>query len=84
MSTYVKNGMRKHKLQNQKNVKKHLKSFYSILEDMNTLYSQLDKNIEYTEENINEYVKPLYGRDLDGYEKMLLLGKLHYGKENNI
>jgi hypothetical protein len=51
---------------------------------MDVLAKQLDSSLEYTEENINEYVVPIYGRELDSMEKMLVLGKLHYAKENNL
>lgn len=83
MSNFSNQGLRKEKILANKKVKKHIKEFYNILGDMETLSTKLDKNLEYTEENINEYVNPIYGRDLDSMEKFLLLGKLHYGKENN-
>jgi hypothetical protein len=48
---------------------------------METISKELDQTIEYTEDNINDYVKPILGRDLDSMEKFLVLGKLHHGKE---
>ena len=83
MSNFNKKGLRQQKLLERKKTKKHIKSFYKILGEMDILAKQLDSSIEYTEENINDYVKPIYGRDLDGMEKMLVLGKLHYAKNNS-
>lgn len=54
---------------------------------MDEIYKQLDSTLEYTEDNINEYVNPILGRDLDSYEKFIILGKMHHSKEeviNNI
>ena len=82
MSTYVKNGARAHKLNIKKKTKEHIKRFYSILGDMDVISKQLDLSIEYNEENINEYVLPIYGRELDNMEKFVLLGKLHLLNEN--
>lgn len=83
MSSFLKKGQREHKAFVNKKTKQHVKSFYRILGEMDVLAKQLDPSIEYNEENINEYTKPLYGRDLDGMEKMLVLGKLHYAKNNS-
>lgn len=82
----MKQGLRKTKLVERKKTKEHVKGFYKILGEMDLLSKQLDPSIEYTEETINEYANPIYGRDLDSMEKMLVLGKLHYAKEeiNNI
>ncbi len=81
MSNFSKQGFRQHKIENNKKVKKHLKAFYSILGDMDILSKQLDSNIEYNEDNINDYVNPIYGRDLDSMEKFVLLGKLYHAGE---
>lgn len=83
MSSYLKNGQRQAKLAERKKTKAHVKAFYQILSKMDVVAKQLDPMLEYTEENINDYVKPIYGRDLDGMEKMLILGKLFHAKENN-
>lgn len=81
MSNFMSKGLRQVKLAEQKKTKAHVKAFYKILGDMNTLADNLDSSIEYTEDNINEYVKPMYGRELDNMEKIVLLGKLQYAKE---
>jgi len=81
MSTYKKNGKRQLVVNNKKQTKLHVKKFYSILAQMETISKELDQTIEYTEDNINDYVKPILGRDLDSMEKFLVLGKLHHGKE---
>lgn len=82
MSNFAKQGLRQNRLQQNKKTKQHIKSFYKILGDMDVVAKQLDPTLEYTEENINEYVNPIYGRDLDNMEKFLVLGKVHQAKEN--
>ena len=87
MSSYLKNGQRQVKLAERKKQKEHIKSFYHIIGRMDEISKQLDSTLEYTEDNINEYVNPILGRDLDSMEKFVILGKMHYGKEeivNNI
>lgn len=82
MSSYMKQGLRQMKVAEDKKVKKHVKAFYSIMHTMEEISKELDPTLEYTEDNINDYVKPMLGRDLDSMETFLVLGKLHYGKEN--
>ena len=82
MSSYLKNGQRQAKLAERKKTKAHVKAFYNILGQMDVVAKQLDPTLEYNEDNINEYVNPIIGRDLDSMEKMLVLGKLHYAKED--
>lgn len=83
MSSFAKRGQRQALLAHRKKVKLHTKAFYRILGEMDVLSKQLDPSIEYTEETIDEYVLPIYGRELDSMEKMLILGKLHHMKELN-
>ena len=83
MSSFMKNGLRQMKVVEDKKVKKHVKAFYSIMNTMEDISKQLDPNLDYTEDNINDYVRPILGRDLDSMEKFLVLGKLHYGKEES-
>ena len=82
MSSFSNKGLRSNKLVSNKKVKNHLKGFYSILGDMEDLSHKLDITLDYNEDNINDYVLPLYGRELDHMEKFVLLGKLHHGKES--
>ena len=82
MSSFMKQGLRQMKVAEDKKVKKHVKAFYSIMHTMEEISKELDPTLEYTEDNINDYVKPMLGRDLDSMETFLVLGKLHYGKEN--
>ena len=77
MSSYMKQGLRKMKVVEDKKVKKHVKAFYSIMHTMEEISKELDPTLEYNEDNINDYVKPMLGRDLDNMEKFLLLGKLN-------
>lgn len=81
MSSYLKNGQRQVKLAERKQTKVHVKAFYQIMNKMDEVAKQLDNTIEYNEDNINNYVRPIFGRDLDSMEKFLVLGKLHHGKE---
>jgi len=81
MSSYLKNGQRQVKLTERKQTKAHVKAFYQIMNKMDEVAKQLDNTIEYNEDNINDYVRPIFGRDLDSMEKFLVLGKLHYKKE---
>jgi hypothetical protein len=83
MSNFLKQGQRQQKVANDKKTKKHIKSFYQILGKMDVIANQLDSTLEYTEDNIDEYVEPILGRKLDSMEKMLVLGKLHYKKEED-
>lgn len=83
MSNFSSKGYRENKLEKNKLVKKHVSAFYRILAEMEDVSKKLDPRVEYNEENINNYVRPIYGRDLDSMEKMLVLGKLHYRKEEN-
>lgn len=83
MSNFMKQGQRQMKVAENKKVKKHIKAFYSIMNTMEDISKQLDPNLDYTEDNINDYVRPILGRDLDSMEKFLVLGKLHYGKEES-
>lgn len=81
MSSFNNKGLRKHKLQNKKDTKFHLEKFYAIINDVEKLSEQLDLSLDYTEENINSFVNPLFNRDLDNIEKMLLLGKINSKKQ---
>ena len=77
----MKSGLRQMKVAEDKKVKRHVKAFYSIMHTMEEISKELDPTLEYTEDNINDYVKPMLGRDLDSMEKFLVLGKVHYGRE---
>ena len=77
MSSFASRGLRQTLLLKDKETKKHIKSFYQIIGKIEDISKELDSSIEYTEDNINEYVNPILGRDLDNIEKFLLLGKLN-------
>ena len=79
----MKQGLRQMKVAENKKVKQHVKAFYSIMNTMENISKDLDPSLDYNEDNINDYVRPILGRDLDSMEKFLILGKLHYGKEEN-
>ena len=81
MSSFMKSGQRQMKVAKDKETKKHIKGFYSILGRMDEIAQSLDPTVDYTEENIDDYVRPSLGRDLDPMEKFLILGKMYHGKE---
>lgn len=84
MSSFMKSGIRKFKLFQNKQTKKHIEEFYNIIGDIDRLSTKLKEDnpeVEFTEENIDSYINPIYGRDLDSVERMLLLGKLYDGKQ---
>lgn len=72
----MKSGLRQMKVAEDKKVKKHVKAFYSIMHTMEEISKELDPNLDYTEDNINDYVRPILGRDLDSMEKFLVLTKV--------
>ena len=76
MSNFMKSGLRQMKVAEDKKVKKHVKAFYSIMHTMEEISKELDPTLEYTEDNINDYVRPMLGRDLDSMEKFLILTKV--------
>ena len=83
MSNFMKSGLRQMKVAEDKKVKKHVKAFYSIMHTMEEISKELDPTLEYTEDNINDYVRPILGRDLDAMEKFLVLGKNFNKKEES-
>ena len=79
--SFLKKGYRQDKLQADKKVKAHLKAFYKIMDDMQRLAEELDPELEYTEDNIDDYIDY---RPLDPMEKFLLLGKINEIKRNKV
>ena len=84
--SFFKKGLRESKRKHEKEIIMHQEAFYKILGKIDELIPTLDPSIEYTEENINDYCKEFFNRDLDSMEKFLILGKLHTIKEgvNNV
>lgn len=77
MESY-KSSIRKFKVQEDRKVKSHLKEFYKGLNQMESIAVELRKlDVIFTEGNLQEYVTPLLGRDLDSMEMFVLLGKLN-------
>lgn len=76
MSSFANRGLRQTVLLKNKETKKHIKSFYQIIGKIEDISKKLDPTLEYTEDNINDYVKPMLGRDLDSMEKFLVLTKV--------
>lgn len=86
MSSFNKKGWRSFKIKKDKLTKKHVKEFNSILSSISEIAPKLIHkypDVEFTEDNLNDYILEFYHRELDAMEKFILLGKLHYG-ENNI
>lgn len=81
---FAKKGLRKNIVDKRKKVNFHLKGFYRSVGQMNELSQHLIETVkeEITEDNINEIVKPILGRELDSMEKFLVLSKLHIEKSD--
>ena len=82
----MKQGARQTKLQENKKVKQHIKAFYSIMGEMESLSQELLRihtDVTFTEDNIQGYVEPIFGRELDNMEKFLVLGKTHKEDEKD-
>ena len=77
MHTFNKNGIRKKNVLDKLNTKKQVKQFYTKLRQINELSDYL-KTLEepVTEDNIDNIVPELIGRDLDSMEKSLILSRL--------
>lgn len=79
--SFFKKGLRESKRKHEKEIIMHQEAFYKILGKIDELVPTLDPSIEYTEENINDYCKEFFNRDLDPMEKFLILGKLYHSKD---
>lgn len=85
MSSFMKQSLRKSNIQSDRKVKMHVKEFYKKLGQIDELVKYL-KTLEtkITEDNVNNVVSELIGRDLDNMEKFLILGKLNNETQDNI
>lgn len=79
MATYSKRGgLKTIKDKKRKELKLHSYFFKAITNYLDSLANHLAQDdIEYTSDNINEYSKPFFGRDLDGLEANYLLMKIY-------
>ena len=77
MHTFNKSGIRKKNVLDKLSTKKQVKTFYTKLRQINELSDYL-KTLEepITEDNIDNIVPELIGRDLDSMEKSLILARL--------
>lgn len=83
MESY-KSSIRKFKVQENRKVKEHLKEFYKGLNQMESIAVELRQlDVIFTEDNLQEYVTPFLGRDLDSMEKFVLLGKLNHKQDSD-
>jgi hypothetical protein len=77
MSSFNKASNRKSNILNNSKVKKHVQSFYKIMDEIESLAVKIKElNIEITEENVNSVASDIMGRSLDSMEQFVLLGKL--------
>ena len=86
MHTYNKNGIRKKNVLDKLSTKKQVKTFYTKLRQINELSDYL-KTLEdkVTEDNIDNIVPELIGRELDSLERTLILSKINgYETQDNI
>jgi len=91
MSSFLNKGRRIQKSAYKKEVKQRLKYMYKIMGELDTVAQQIALNhTETTEDNIVERSSEYSDLKIDGFEKMLLLGKLRNiqeglnGKKNNV
>lgn len=75
MSSFLRKGKR---LQNKK-AKRHVKEFYKILGELDTVAEKiaLEKDLEITEDNIKLIASEYTNRTIDDMEKMILMAKLN-------
>lgn len=79
MHTYNKSGIRKANVLDKVKTKKQVKTFYTKLKQINNLADHLKTLDELvTEDNINDIVPELIGRELDSIEKNLILNRISY------
>ena len=77
MGTYKKSGTRVIKVENAKNVKRHLREFYKTINSIRSVANEIFiLDVEYNEDNIDDYTRPFIGRDMDQYERFMMLGKI--------
>lgn len=77
MATYKKNGQRVIKVQGAKELKRNLKAFYQTIDNIRVVAEQLSLlDVIYDENNIDDYTRPFIGRDMDEYERFMMLGKI--------
>lgn len=83
MSNFAKKGLRANKHKINKNIDSGVKSWmtkYHTMVELGKTILQNHPDIEIDkldEDNINTYAKPLFGRDLDNMEKLLVLGTIN-------
>lgn len=83
MSNFAKKGLRVNKHKNNKDIDRGVKSWMSKYNKMVELGKQIlndypDIEVDkLDEDNINTYAEPLYGRELDNMEKLLVLGTIN-------
>lgn len=84
MHTYSKSGSRKANVLDKIKTKKQVKTFYTKLKQINDLADYLKTLDEpVTEDNIDDIVPELIGRDLDSMEKNLILNRISYEPEGD-
>jgi len=85
MSSFNKASNRKSNVLDNTKVKKHIDAVYKIIAEVDALAVKLiDLNLEVTDENVDEIVLQVTGKELDSMERFLLMGKLEsHVKESN-
>lgn len=77
MSNFLKQGARKAKVKDKKEVKRRTKEVYKILAEMEDVAQEMIKgDVIITEENIDEEASKYTDRVLGGLERFILLGKV--------
>lgn len=77
MGSFLRKGYRKVSNRDNKLIRKHTKDFYKTLHKLDGLAVDLIRtNDTITDDNIQEHVNNIWGRDLDDMEKTIVLSKL--------
>ena len=81
MSSFLKRGKRAEVRKKNKEIKHRTKEFYKILRELDEVARMIvKKDIEVSEENIQEIAEQFTDRKIENLEKLVLLGKIQeYG-----
>lgn len=76
MSSFLKSGKRKEGSGKRRETSKHIKNFYKILHDLDIVATKMiESGIIINEDNVIQEASKYTTRKIEGYEKMILLGK---------
>lgn len=85
MSSFLKQGLKKSQHKKKKEVKKRVKAMYNIMNELDDVARDIALNEEetITEDNLVDIASNYTDREIEGFEKLILLSKLEgLGKIN--